>query len=101
MSRMDKLSSYRTMWIGDNDHGCVHYVRTNIVEWDDNTITLRTGGWRTVTTKRKMNQASRQFGLGYGVHQRKGEWYVSWWDPDTSQWCNERPFNGDTFVFIR
>lgn len=31
----------------------------------------------TVTTKRKMNQAANQFGLGYGVFQRKGDWFVT------------------------
>jgi hypothetical protein len=31
----------------------------------------------SVTTKRKMVQASRQFGLGYTVGARKGEWFVT------------------------
>ena len=29
-----------------------------------------------MTTKRKLNQASQQFALGYGVHQVKGEWFL-------------------------
>jgi hypothetical protein len=39
-------------------------------------VTLDSGGYQTVTTKRKMNQAANQFGLGYAVHQHKGEWFV-------------------------
>jgi hypothetical protein len=98
---MDRLSNYKTLWDTCNDTGGVSYVHTRIVEWDAHSVTLRTGGWRTVTTKRKMNQAARQFGLGYGVHQRKGRWYVSRWDNAAKQWIDEQPFDSDTFVFIR
>lgn len=72
----NKLSNYRTMWTETNGRGSVVYVRTPIVEWDDETITLKSGGWETVTTKRKMNQSSLQFGLGFGVYQRNYEWFV-------------------------
>lgn len=41
-------------------------------------IRLDSGGWRTATTKLAMNQASNQDGLGFGVSQRDGDWYVSW-----------------------
>ena len=64
------------MWTETNGRGSVVYVRTPIVEWDDETITLKSGGWETVTTKRKMNQSSLQFGLGFGVYQRNYEWFV-------------------------
>jgi len=33
-----------------------------------------------------MNQAAWQFALGYGVHQRKGEWFVDVWSPALSKW---------------
>lgn len=103
MARTDKLSNYRTtVWLSSGGNaGTVTYVRTQIVDWTEDTIALRTGGWKSVTTKRKMNQAARQFGLGYGVHQRKGEWYVSRWDARTSTWVDEKPFDGDTYVFAR
>ena len=39
---------------------------------EDNTYTLKTGGWQTLTTKDRMNQ----YFPGY-VRQHKGEWYVS------------------------
>ena len=54
-----------------------HYHNTAVVTaWDDGRIVLCTGGWRTTTTKTAMNQAAKQFGLGFGVCQEKGEWYV-------------------------
>jgi hypothetical protein len=73
MPRTDKLSNYRTTW----DNSGVTYVSTRIVAWDDDSVTLNSSGWRTVTTKRKMCQAASQFGLGFVVSQRKGEWYVT------------------------
>ena len=72
MPHMHKLSNYRTTW----DANGVTYVNTRIVSWTDDTVTLNSDGWRSVTTKRKMCQASSQFGLGFGVFQRKGEWFV-------------------------
>ena len=77
MPRMDKLSSYKTT-ISATDDGRqqVIYQKTPIVVWGDKTITLRSDGWETVTTKRKMKQASNQFGLGFGVRQQNGIWFV-------------------------
>lgn len=77
MPRMDKLSTYKTTVAATANTGAVTYINTCIVAWDGNTVTLNSGGWMTVTTKRKMNQASYQFGLRYGVHQVKGEWFVT------------------------
>jgi hypothetical protein len=39
-------------------------------------VTLNTGGWRTVTTKTRMNQAANQFGLGFMVSQKDRVWTV-------------------------
>ena len=80
----NKLSTYKTAWTEDGHGvGSVIYTNTAIVSWDNDTITLRSGGWETVTTKRKMNQSSHQFGLGFGVYQRDYVWYVDMPDGDT------------------
>jgi len=42
------------------------------------TITLNTKGYFTITTKRRMNQVSDIYGLGFHVTQRKWDWYVSY-----------------------
>ncbi len=42
----------------------------------DRLVALDSGGWRTATTKLRMNQASNQFGLGFRVFQKAGEWFV-------------------------
>ena len=77
MSRMDKLSNYRTTWQTEGERGSVTYVSTKIVEWSGLAVTLNSDGWQTVTTKRKMNQAARQFGLGFSVFQKNHDWFVN------------------------
>ena len=54
----------------------VIYHSTAIVKWDNTKIILNTGGYRTVTTKKKMIQTSRQFDLGYSVFQKDFDWFI-------------------------
>lgn len=56
----------------------VQYHETDVVTATPEKITLNTGGWFMVTTKRRMNQASQQFGLDFNVYQVGGKWYVSY-----------------------
>lgn len=77
MPRMDKLSPYRTtIAAGEPGETVITYVSTPIVKFDRDKVTLDSGGYRTVTTKRKMNQAARQFSLPYSVYQRDFDWFV-------------------------
>lgn len=57
--------------------GTVRYHNTIVVDWNVELIRLNTGGWQTVTTKRRMNQASDAFGLGFGVYQKDYDWYAA------------------------
>lgn len=55
----------------------VQYHDTVVVSRDANgLVTLDSGGYRTVTTKLRMNQTSNQYGLGYSVFQKAGDWFV-------------------------
>jgi hypothetical protein len=61
--------------------GARHYVyhSTGVVIVNaDRTIRLDSGGWRTATTMRAMNQASNQDELGFKVMQRAKKWWVLW-----------------------
>ena len=56
----------------------VRYHYTDVAtRHPDGTVTLRTGGWRTVTTKRRINQALRYFGIPARLYQHRHDWYVS------------------------
>lgn len=65
----------------------VRYHDTNVVEFTQDTITLNSGGWQTVTTKRRMNEVSAQYGLGFHVSQENFKWWVDIEDPN-GVWAN-------------
>lgn len=52
------------------------YHATKVVRWNDRKIILNSNGWRTNTTKARMNQVSNQFGLGFQVYQKDFNWFV-------------------------
>ena len=54
----------------------ITYHSTDIMTFDSDTITLNTGGWFTNTTKTRMNQASSQFALRFGVFQKNWDWFI-------------------------
>ena len=54
----------------------VVYHKTAVVSFNNHTILLKTGGYKTRTTKLRMNQASQVFNLGFEVFQKDFIWYV-------------------------
>ena len=105
MPRMNKLSNYRTAIFMCDGWQCVVYAETIIVRWNDDTILLNTGGWKSVTTKRKMNQASRQFNLGYAVYQKDYCWFLRVFERDAwERWdelATEYLFDNDSISINR
>lgn len=76
--RRDQIGTHKTSVYTDS-HGtlCVKYHQTVIAKRDSNgKITLDSGGWKTATTKMRMNQALRVWGTEYYVCQIKHVWYV-------------------------
>lgn len=56
----------------DNSVGIMLHSTYVVKIHPDNTYTLQTGGWQTVTTKDRINQYSP-----VRVYQRKYEWFVN------------------------
>lgn len=54
------------------------YHSTEVVRATATIVTLDSGGYRTHTTKTRMNQAANQYGLGYQVFQKDFEWFVGY-----------------------
>ena len=56
----------------------VKYHDTDVVSYQPNSrvVVLNSGGWLTPTTKRRMNEASDEFGLGFKVYSKAKQWYV-------------------------
>jgi hypothetical protein len=94
MSQTQICKGVATSIMATGERLSVRYHNTIVVDREpDGTIVLDSGGWRTATTKLRMNQAANQFGLGFYVSQRKGDWFV------TLRCGTELPFHdGITFV---
>ena len=56
---------------------------TEIIKWvkgyslDNEKIVLSSGGWKTVTTKRRINEYINRFNTtNYHIYQKNGNWYI-------------------------
>lgn len=52
------------------------FHQTEVVKFDDASIILDSGGYQTVTTLRRMNQAANLWRLNFHVYQRDFIWWV-------------------------
>lgn len=70
----DSIKLGNNTWLEDFDGGvAVRLHDTRIVKfWLDGSITLQTGGYRTVTTKERLNQFVKGI-----VFQQAHKWYVA------------------------
>jgi hypothetical protein len=77
MAQQNRLGKGNTT-VSSEDKGVmvVTFHNTQIVKFTGREIILNSGGWKTSTTKTRMNQASNQFHLGYSVSQKNREWFV-------------------------
>ena len=72
------IGNHKTSIINNNSITSVCYHNTEVVKITDDKIILNSGGWQTATTKRRMNQASLTYGLGFAVYQVNYSWYVDY-----------------------
>lgn len=78
MAQVQTVRGIATNVMCTNGRISVRYHNTLVVDVTPRKITLDTGGWKTVTTKLRMNQASCQFNLGYSVYQKGFAWFVEY-----------------------
>lgn len=73
---------------------------TEVVSFNDDIIILNSGGWTTVTTKRRINQASEEFSLGIGIQQTKGQWLIMLKNPKYTTEGNEPYWLDERIPFV-
>ena len=99
------IKRYCNTWVHQSPESCkteVQLHNTIIVSFTPDTITLNSGGWQTVTTKKRMNEAADAWDLGFGVYQEKGEWWVCFRDPTgANYWRDKRVPYFDGMVLAR
>lgn len=76
MGQTQRISKNNTKITENDGMTCIRLHKTEVVRFNGEVIILDSGGWRTVTTKTRMNQTSNEYGLGYSVFADKGIWYV-------------------------
>lgn len=76
MASMYRVGSHKTYIRTKGKTTHVRYHNTDVVSFSPKQIKLNTGGWKTATTKTRMNQTSNQYNLGFTVFQKKGNWFV-------------------------
>ena len=88
MSNLAYLRHARNTSVYNGELGtAVQYVNTHVFTlYNDGSIRLNSGGYRTPTTKRRINQAADAFGINLSVWQKDFDWYVK--------------YNGKTYDFV-
>jgi hypothetical protein len=81
MAQTQRVTGVATSVRSDDAAITVRYHSTDVFRYDQHPgcagmVTLRSGGWKTVTTKLRINQAFNQYGLDFGLYQARGEWFV-------------------------
>ena len=77
MARNNKISKTATKIRVEAGKTFVRYHATDVVAFDADIITLNSGGWRTATTKSRMNQTANEYNLPFQVFQKKHNWFVT------------------------
>lgn len=76
MAQTQQVRGVATNIRTENGYTIVRYHNTDVVKFNDKEIILNSGGWRTNTTKTRMDQTRNQFNLPFAVFQKNYEWYV-------------------------
>jgi hypothetical protein len=78
MAQQHKIGTHATTISRIDGKMIVTYHNTPVVTVDpDGTVTLDSGGWRSATTKTRINQTASQLDLRFRVYQRDFQWFVS------------------------
>lgn len=78
MPQLERISRNNTTIRSNEVNVVVTLHGTDIVTYNDVSITLYTGGYNTATTRNRMNQVSNERGLEYRVTTKDGQLYVSY-----------------------
>lgn len=78
MSKLNEIGSHKTSISVTPKLTSVIYHQTAVVTFNATTIRLFTGGWKSNTTKTRMNQTSNQSNLGYYVYQKNHKRFVNY-----------------------
>ena len=76
MAQMNKVGKHKTKVFEDDGDLVCKYHNTEVCRLGWGRLVLRSGGYRTSTTKVRINQFCNEHNLPYKVYQRSGVWYL-------------------------
>jgi len=76
MAQNQIIGKLKTKVYEENGLTCVQYWQTIVIKFNESEIILNSGGYKTATTKMRMNQESNEFDLGLRVFDKKSVWFV-------------------------
>lgn len=62
-------------------------------DWVTYTVKLSNCGWTTRTTQSRLNAIFSQIPGFYGIHTKKGEWYLTDCEHNVTDWINNKEFS--------
>jgi len=62
-----------------------------------NELQITDAGWQTVTTKERLNGVLDRLTFGWGLFQKKGEWYLTNGE-DTVKWTGSATFRAGNLI---
>lgn len=77
-SKQTHIGTHKTTVTTEGNQIAIRYHNTNVVKFSPNWIVLDSGGFRSATTKKRMNQTSQVYNLGYKVFQKNYNWFVDY-----------------------
>lgn len=89
MSRTPLKKKLATKIIETHGVTTIKFYATDIVaifHQHNNKTRLNSGGYRTATTKRRMNEVSKEYNLGFHVSQKSKKWFVRLFDGRTVEY---------------
>lgn len=72
-NKLNKTTIYQ-----EGNKTVVQYYNTNIIKFNDDNIELNNGGFKTRSTKDRLNQIAKMFNLNYQIYQKDNEWFVAY-----------------------
>jgi hypothetical protein len=79
-TRVSILNGYATLCLHDNEIASYYFKNAG-----KNSLIIEDAGWRTNTTKERLNGILEEFDLGY-IHQKNFQWYFTNKDGVTLKW---------------
>lgn len=70
------IGTHKTSTFFDNGYRTCIYHQTAVCKANSREVILRSGGWETATTKKRINQCFREWGIPCHLYQDNFIWYV-------------------------